>query len=380
MRKIIVLISALLILTGCTTIKEVFFKPLAKLSEEECVYDIRDEFDPLSILTDVQEEVVISYEIDEDNSKAVITLQKDDKTEVLEKDITILYPLGELLSEKIDYYTYKDFNDNEYIKLASGVTYTSNIDLGNKTIDYVLTQGDRTETYRANLNVINPLSNHELVSFKKGNKDTMSIIKLDDVEYCVFTLNGKEAQLLSMEAVANLPFNDKLGEDAAVNPFMSAAQMEAAGDYDHNGIKDEYDGMVFNDYENCTIDNYLENNFYKNLSQEVKDAIIEKSIGITWRGSYGQPDYTVKTISRHVYLGDIKDWQDQSVYRVFNNFVDQCILLRSQCGYNPIATWSIWSFVGNSDYWNIIFNDIPMSVRPMMVVDTTKLPETVLVR
>lgn len=377
--KGIVVLLCLFILTGCATVKEIFIKPLAKLNDEECVYDVRDEFNPYSVLIDVQEGVDVTYEINEETSKAIITLVKENKTEVLEKDLTLLYPLGELLQTDIDYYTYKAFDDKLYISLAEDVSYETSINLEAKTIDYILTKGDREETYTANLDIINPLSSHELISFKKGGKNTMSRLILDGIEYCVFSIDGNEALLLSMDGVIDLPFNDALSEDASVNPFISNAAKEALGDFDHNGIKDEYDGIIYNYYENCTIDKYLENEFYQSMSQELKDAIVEKTIIITNKGGTFDHSYIAGTIDRHVYLGDVSDWEGISVSKVFNTFVSQSILLRSQCSYMPIASWDIWSFVGNSDYWNIIFNGIAEPVRPMFAVDTTKLPETVLI-
>lgn len=122
--------------------------------------------------------------------------------------------------------------------------------------------------------------------------------------------------LLSVEPDTKMPFNDKFGDDVAVNPFMSNIQKETQGDYNHNGIKDEHDGLVFSDYENCTIDNYLENDFYVNMRGEIKGAIIEKDIEVSCRG-YDYL-YTVSTIRRHVYLSDAKDWKDLSVSRGFH--------------------------------------------------------------
>ena len=64
---------------------------------------------------------------------------------------------------------------------------------------------------------------------------------------------------------------------------------------------------------------------------------------------------------------------------VFTTYENQSILLRIECGCNNIALWDIWSFRGNSVFWNIIFNFINSEVRPMMAVDLTKLPEAVLI-
>lgn len=376
MRKTILVLTLLIVTSGCSLLN-----PLAKLSKEELSIDIRDEFDPMSVLTDVKEGTEVSYELDEENSKLIISLVNGDKTQTLKKDVTILYPLGELLADKISYYTYKDFNGLDYIKLDEDVTCDYDIDFDNAKIVYHLKRGDREEDYTADLDIVTTLAECDILSFKDGGDiNTTTRLMLDDIEYWVFDQNENELMLLSVNKVAEMPFNDKLDEAAIVNPFQSDAVLDSLGDYNHNGTVDSYEGVKYNIYRDSPVDRYLENEFYPNMSEELKNAVVEKTIDVTCRGA-DYATWTSDTIAnRHVYLGDIKDWQGISPNRVFKTFVEQAIQLRSDCGYEDTAAWDIWSYDCNFDYWNIIFTCIPVEVNPMFVVDANKLPSSAIVK
>lgn len=374
MKRILLVSIIFLLLTGCGK--------LAKFEDEdaELVIDIRDKFDPSTVLKDVKEGTEISYSLDEENSKLVITLKNGDKEETLEKSITIQYPLGELLCDKIDYYTYKEFDSSLFIKLAEGVKYDYEIDIDNATITYTLTKDNRLEEYKAGLNIINSLSSRELVAFRSGGtKETTSRLNLDGQEYYVFTLNNNEAFLLSVEPIGKMAFNSEVPEEAVVNPFLPASELEKYGDYNHNGVADEYEDGNYNYYEGSSIDNYLENDFYMSLSDEVKKSIVEKDIVITSRGGMLETDYVIGRINRHVYLGDVTDFDGISLSKMRNDLLDNYFTLRTRCSYNQLATWAIWVDIYNIDYWNIVFVPSEINIRPMFVVNTDLLPETVLV-
>ena len=88
--KKILLICVLLALTGCgntdKTISNEVDKALATLNAPEDLI-IDENFDVNTILTDVQEGTEVTYEVDEENSKIVITLKNEDRIETLEAPI-----------------------------------------------------------------------------------------------------------------------------------------------------------------------------------------------------------------------------------------------------------------------------------------------------
>ena len=89
MKKIIylLLLLSLFFISACTE------KPLAVLSENPIEIDMTEEYDPYTAFTDIQDGVVISYELDEANSTITFTVSKDDRKEVFEDlDVTLIYP------------------------------------------------------------------------------------------------------------------------------------------------------------------------------------------------------------------------------------------------------------------------------------------------
>ena len=146
------LLISLLLLTACDT------KPLASLSipeDEELTIDIRDEFDPNSIIKDVKEGSEVSYELDETNSKIIITITNGDKTETLEKTVNIQYPLGEFIEEDITIDTYTGYDIKDLVNVSEGTEITEELDEENGKLKITLTNGDRTEVIEKDVEVIN---------------------------------------------------------------------------------------------------------------------------------------------------------------------------------------------------------------------------------
>lgn len=82
-----ILILVLMLITGC---KE---KPLAVLTKDPIEIDMSEEFDPYSVFSDIQDNTVITYELDEENSKISFVVSKGDKQELHEGvDVKLIYP------------------------------------------------------------------------------------------------------------------------------------------------------------------------------------------------------------------------------------------------------------------------------------------------
>ena len=89
MKKIIktLIILVLVFLTGCSE------KPLAVLTKNPIEIDMSEEFDPYSVFSDIQDNTVITYELDEENSKISFVVSKGDKQELHEGiDVKLIYP------------------------------------------------------------------------------------------------------------------------------------------------------------------------------------------------------------------------------------------------------------------------------------------------
>lgn len=164
MKKLINLFILLILLTGCSTtddektVELVAPKPLAVLAipeDEELIIDIRDEFDPNSIITDVKEGSEVSYKLDEVNSKIVITIKNEDKVETLEKTVNIQYPLGEFKEEDITIDTYTGYDVNDLVDVSEGTEVTEEFDEENGKLKITLTNGDRTEVIEKDVEVVN---------------------------------------------------------------------------------------------------------------------------------------------------------------------------------------------------------------------------------
>lgn len=164
MKKIFILSIICLLLTGCTqngnsVISAFAPKPLAVLSiaeDEELTIDVRDEFDPMSILAEVQEDAEVSYELDEENSKVVITLSKGDKVETLEKVVNIQYPLGEFVTDDIVVTKGEDFDVEEFLNVSDDVEVSKVLDEETGKLTVTLTEGDRVETLEMDVTVEAP--------------------------------------------------------------------------------------------------------------------------------------------------------------------------------------------------------------------------------
>lgn len=142
------LIIGLIACTGCEA------KPLAELTSEDYTYDSTKAFNIDDILSNVSDDTKVDYLIDEDNSKVVITLTKGDKTETLEKDITISKPTIEV-SDGITYDSYtQDLDLEDHITKPETTTYDYTLDVDNNLITINFKDGEYKETITKDLVVI----------------------------------------------------------------------------------------------------------------------------------------------------------------------------------------------------------------------------------
>lgn len=148
MKKIILISLLMFALTGCSN-------DLAKLNApEDLVIDTREDFDPKTILTEIEEGVEVSYKLDEENSKIVITLTKDDKTQNLEAPVTIQKPLV-VPNENITIDTYKGYDINTLINVEEGTEVTETLDEEKGILTITAKNGDREEIFEVPVEVTN---------------------------------------------------------------------------------------------------------------------------------------------------------------------------------------------------------------------------------
>lgn len=155
--------------------------------------------------------------------------------------------------------------------------------------------------------------------------------------------------------------------------------------YTSNGLRQ--DGQYRNTYEGSEIDNYLENEWYNNLSSTMKTAIQTTNIKQASYKTYNDPDskqetgykgQIYNTISRHVFLpsvdeiGKAVDLKNPDKVIVFLNGAD----VWTRDSYHGGAVYAEWldSAFGGLDCQNV---DDTHDMCPAFVVDLTKVQSEV---
>lgn len=152
MKKILVVLFALMLcLSGCTE------KKLASLiNDDVAVYNVQNGFDADSILKDIKEGTEIETELDRENSELIITLTNGDKVETLTKKVEIQEPLStvnDIGDEVINGY---NFDVNEVVTDVKEGTDVNWEIVGNE-ITITLVNGDQTDIIKKEVNVVYPL-------------------------------------------------------------------------------------------------------------------------------------------------------------------------------------------------------------------------------
>lgn len=136
MKRIISILFILLVLCGCTT---------PKVTDGEVIIDLTQEFDVNTILENVKEDTEVSYELDKENSKIIISLTRNDETETLEKEVTILEPQY-TIKDDIKFNPYLDYNINDFITVDEGVKINHTVDTKTSKITFNLSKGIWSKT------------------------------------------------------------------------------------------------------------------------------------------------------------------------------------------------------------------------------------------
>ena len=131
------------------------------------------------------------------------------------------------------------------------------------------------------------------------------------------------------------------------------------------------DGQNANTYENSTIDNYLENEWYNSLSSTMKTAIQSTNIK---QFSYYNPSQVYNTISRHVFLssvgevGKIVDLNNKDKIKAFSNIK---LWTRDGFGYNKISAMILNPAANSNVDDNTVYTY--NGIRPAFVIDLSKV-------
>ena len=136
MKRIISILFILLVLCGCTT---------PKVTDGEVIIDLTQEFDVNTILENVKEDTEVSYELDKENSKIIISLTRNNETETLEKEVTILEPQY-TIKDDIKFNPYLDYNINDFITVDEGVKINHTVDTKTSKITFNLSKGIWSKT------------------------------------------------------------------------------------------------------------------------------------------------------------------------------------------------------------------------------------------
>lgn len=151
--------------------------------------------------------------------------------------------------------------------------------------------------------------------------------------------------------------------------------------YSSNGLRQ--DGQYNNTYEGSEIDNYLENEWYNNLSSTMKAAIQSTNIKQASYATYDDPDskqetgyngQVYNTITRHAFLpsvseiGKVVDLKNPDKVKAFTN--EKSIWTRDSEQSNTSDVELLGAFTGSLSY-NDAFN--AYFIRPAFVIDLSQV-------
>lgn len=150
---------------------------------------------------------------------------------------------------------------------------------------------------------------------------------------------------------------------------------------------DRSDGQNMNTYEGSEIDNYLENEWYNDLSSTMKSAIQPTSIKQASYAEEDDPDskqetgpdgQVYNTISRHAFLpsaseiGKVVDLKNPDKVKAFLNNAD--IWTRDSCQYDNLHAECLYVCDGCIDSGNVTNT---FCVRPAFVIDLSQVNHSV---
>ena len=130
-------------------------KPLIVITEDDVSIDITKKINPNDYLTNIKEDVELSYVLDEENSILTITAKQGEKEEVYQKEVTIVYPTIEVQDDiVIDYNEIEEVNINDYINVPEDATVDYVLDEENGHLTITITDGEYSKTIEQDVEVI----------------------------------------------------------------------------------------------------------------------------------------------------------------------------------------------------------------------------------
>lgn len=149
-KKIIASLGVLcLMLIGCGA------EPLAKLDvPEDLTISVFEDFDPSSVLSEVKEGTEVSYKLDEENSKLIISLVNGDKEETLETDVKIEHPLVSVKNEDITIDMIKGYDVNDLINKDEDTVVEESLDIDKGILTITAVNGDKEETLEVPVKIV----------------------------------------------------------------------------------------------------------------------------------------------------------------------------------------------------------------------------------
>lgn len=186
---------------------------------------------------------------------------------------------------------------------------------------------------------------------------------------------------LDIEGTKYIVLEERENNQALVMTASNIGKKSFQANYDRKTYL-RPDGQNANTYEGSEIDNYLENEWYNNLSSTMKTAIQATNIKQASYTTYNDPDskqetgshgQVYNTISRHVFLPSVSE-------------IGKVVDLKNPDKVRPLLYTSIWTrdsyqgFANNAvdldaNSGSLINDDVnyTLSMRPTFVVDLTQV-------
>lgn len=143
MKKIFLILLTIL-LVGCSDINII----------KEAVIDLTDSFNLENIIEHSDNISILSYDLDIDNSKLLITYLKDDKELTKQFDVTIKQPQY-TINDDIVIDVYKGYDIYKIVNAETGIILTSQLDADNCKLTIHLSKGNWSKDETIDVDIIN---------------------------------------------------------------------------------------------------------------------------------------------------------------------------------------------------------------------------------
>lgn len=143
MKKIFLILLTIL-LVGCSDIN----------IKKDSVIDLSESFNLENIIEHSDNISILSYDLDTDNSKLLITYLKDDKTLTKQFDVTIKQPQY-TINDDIVIDVYKGYDIYKIVNAETGIILTSQLDADNCKLTIHLSKGNWSKDETIDVDIIN---------------------------------------------------------------------------------------------------------------------------------------------------------------------------------------------------------------------------------